>query len=114
MISSENPKPHTRKARREIQQITGQFPPGSLVMIEWVGEAPYNSDENGYELEAPEPAVVVRMLPELAERSTTSITSSGPWVVPFECLHGGALRVSTTFATRLAEEQNTEVLDEAD
>jgi hypothetical protein len=108
MISSENPKPHTRKARREIQQITGQFPPGSLVMIEWVGEAPYNSDEHGYELEAPEPAVVVRMLPELAFHSY-----SGPWVVPFECLHGGALRVSTTFATRLAEEQNTEVQNEA-
>lgn len=100
VISSESPKPLTRRAKREIEKITAQFPPGSLVMIEWWGEAPYEAnDRDGWELDEPEPAVVVRMLPELAFHSY-----GGPWVVPFECLYGGRLRVSTTFATQLAGE----------
>jgi len=102
VISSESPKPLTRRAQREIKKITAQFPPGSLVMIEWWGIAPYDNDENveGWELDEGEPALVVRMLPELAFQSY-----GGPWVVPFECLYAGGLRVSTTFATRLAGEE---------
>lgn len=73
-----------------------EFLPGSLVTIEWVSGGPvYESWDNGWELDAPEPALVVRHIPEASFRS-----HEGTVVLPFECLHRGMLRASTTYASR--------------
>lgn len=77
--------------------LKANFLPGSLVTIEWVSEGHvYDPQDHGYELDAPEPALVVRLIPKETFRSY-----EGRDVIPFECLHRGSLRASTTYASQL-------------
>lgn len=83
--------------QRAIRRVMAEFPPGSLVTIQWVSDrSAYDEEERGTELEHPEPALLLRHFPEHAFRSTPK-----GWVVPFECVHMGVVRVSTTFAAEV-------------
>ena len=88
------PNPHEIKA---IERVMAQFPPGSLVTIQWVSLGlGYDEEEQGMELANPEPALLLRHFPEHAFMSNPK-----GWVVPFECVHHGTVRVSTTFAAKV-------------
>ena len=93
-----HPTPLSREAETDaaLQRLMRKFPPGSLVTVQWLSTGPdYDGDEYGIEYESPEPALLIRHLPEHA------FVSAPGWVLPFECMHRGELRVSTTYATKM-------------
>jgi hypothetical protein len=84
------------KKGHDMSELMEEFPVGTLVAIEWVGGLDVDIDEGpGEELGAPEPAIVLGHMPELSFRSAEGIS-----VLPFECLHRGAIRSSTTYACK--------------
>ena len=83
--------------QRAIERVMAQFPTGSLVTIQWMSQgAGYDEEEGGIELDSPEPALLLKHLPEHAFKSPPK-----GWVVPFECVYKGTVRVSTTFAAEV-------------
>lgn len=83
--------------KRAIRRVMAEFPPGSLVTIQWVSRGiGYDEEEGGLEFDSPEPALLLKHLPEHAFLSPPK-----GWVVPFECVHRGVVRVSTTFAAEV-------------
>ena len=84
------------KKGHDMSDLMEEFPTGALVAIEWVGslDVDINEDE-GEELGMPEPAIVLGHMPELSFRSHEGIS-----VLPFECLHRGTIRSSTTYACK--------------
>ncbi len=83
--------------QRAIARVMAQFPPGSLVTIQWMSQgAGYDEEEGGIELDSPEPALLLRHFPE-----HTFLSPHKGWVVPFECVHRGVVRVSTTYAAEV-------------
>ena len=92
MIMGPNPA-----EQRAIERVMEQFPTGSLVTIQWMSQgAGYDEEEGGIELEDPEPALLLKHLPEHAFLSPLK-----GWVVPFECVYKGTVRVSTTYAAEV-------------
>lgn len=94
---------HTTPLTREnesdaaLQRLMRRFPPGSLVTIQWSSTGQdYDPDEHGMELDDPEPALLLKSLPEHAFMSLCK-----GWVIPFECVHKGTVRVSTTYAAEV-------------
>ena len=88
------PNPAEKQA---IRQVMAQFPPGSLVTIQWMSRGMgYDEEEGGLEFDSPEPALLLKHLLEHAFLSPPK-----GWVVPFECVHKGTVRVSTTYAAEV-------------
>ena len=83
------------KKGRDVMDLVNELVPGDLVTIEWVGDRGFDRNDPGQELEAPEVAIVLR---RMAEQCFYSI--EGICVMPFECLHRGAIRSSTTYACK--------------
>lgn len=89
-------EPYTGLDLIAIEQVMARFPTGSLVTIRWLSsDYSYVFDEgaHGIDLKYPEPALLLKHLPEQAFKNSYG------WVVPFECVHKGVVRVSTTYAT---------------
>ena len=83
--------------QRAIERVMAQFPTGSLVTIQWMSQgAGYDEEEGGIELDSPEPALLLKHFPEHAFKSPPK-----GWVVPFECVYKGTVRVSTTYAAEV-------------
>lgn len=83
--------------QRAIERVMAQFPTGSLVTIQWMSQgAGYDEEEHGIELDSPEPALLLKHFPEHAFLSPPK-----GWVVPFECVYKGTVRVSTTYAAEV-------------
>lgn len=86
----------------EIHKVMDRFPLGSLVTIVWISsDNSYVFDEgvdegvHGVDLAGHEPALLLRHLPERAFKNFYG------WVVPFECVHMGVVRMSTTYAAEV-------------
>jgi len=83
--------------RADIERVMERFPPGALVTIVWISSD--NSDAydafGGTDLGGPQPALLLRHLPEQA------FSNANGWVVPFECVLRGTVRVSTTYAAQV-------------
>ena len=83
--------------QRAIERVMAQFPPGSLVTIQWMSRGMgYDEEEQGIEFDSPEPALLLKHFPEHAFKSNPK-----GWVVPFECVHKGVVRMSTTYAAEV-------------
>ena len=92
-------RPQTPAEVNSVQRVMDQFPPGSLVTIQWISTTgTYDEEEHGIELDTPEPAIVLRHVPEHAFMSVPK-----GWVIPFECIYQGSLRLSTTYAAEVLE-----------
>lgn len=93
------------REQRAIERVMAQFPPGSLVTIQWMSRGMgYDEEEQGIEFDSPEPALLLRHFPEHAFKSNPGRdVRSNPkgWVVPFECVHKGVVRMSTTYAAEV-------------
>ena len=86
----------------EIHKVMDRFPLGSLVTIAWISsDNSYVFDEgvdegiHGVDLACHEPALLLKHLPERAFKNFYG------WVVPFECVHMGVVRMSTTYAAKV-------------
>lgn len=91
-------EPYPPQDLAEIHKVMDRFPPGSLVTIVWISaDNSYVFDEgaHGVDLGGRDPALVIKHLPEQAFKNSYG------WVVPFECVHKGVVRVSTTFAAEV-------------
>jgi len=90
----------SRVSHQEVLSLQREFPVGALVTVQWVSSiAGYDPEDMGYELAAPERAVILEHIPGEAFMS-----HGGPPVIPFLCLHGGALRASTTYACEIVQD----------
>lgn len=84
--------------RAEIEGVMERFPPGALVTIVWISSDNshvYDEGAHGVDLGGPQPALLLRHLPEQA------FSNAYGWVVPFECVLRGTVRVSTTYAAKV-------------
>jgi len=90
--------PYTPAELAEIGEVMERFPPGSLVTILWISSDNshvYDEGAHGVDLGGPQPALLLRHLPEQA------FSNANGWVVPFECVLRGTVRVSTTYAAQV-------------
>jgi len=94
------------KSNQHIDSLRREFPEGSLVTVEWLCHGPtYRHSDEGWELSQPSLVLVLRHLPEHSYMSGRGHTGQQGqrWVMPFECLHRGELRISNTFSCVRAE-----------